>query len=426
MAARDAYQSGTSWAGTRRSFSVIVKQTDLYFDRLKANISGGRSRSVCNTQSTSTGLFTRSFRVRTNIRSSDQRFTASSQQSKGSSGKGTGCHPSTHFLPSAGRSFAAMSVPSPAITTGSAPPPRPRTDLVISYASGRSHRPWNMSIQTARSSALSQTTSPPSFPSVVSKAYCPSSTRTFTLFLLLPPELQLHIWTLVFLERRVVPLYSAPFTHTSRCALLRFLRASGPGYVEVPTEAPQSLKSAPFACRASYDIYKRLYHRIMVMRSDRKMVHVKFNPRQDVVFFKMGLSSKIHTALSLEAIVGHQPEVVKCSTRIAVETIGDVTDFARVLKGFDMLEELVIVLPAVRKVGDNWNFSDVAGNEDSWDQRAWELGLKIVTTLDTDDLKSKVEKTILDEMKRLKNEKWSGWKFPNVRAVENWEDMLES
>ena len=164
----------------------------------------------------------------------------------------------------------------------------------------------------------------------------------------------------------------------------------------------------------------------MVMRSDRKMVHVKFNPRQDVVFFKMGLSSKIHTALSLEAIVGNQPEVVKCSTRIAVETIGDVTDFARVLKGFDMLEELVIVLPAVRKVGDNWNFSDVAGNEDSWDQRAWELGLKIFTTLDTDDLKSKVEKTILDEMKRLKNEKWSGWKFPNVRAVENWEDMLES
>ena len=194
----------------------------------------------------------------------------------------------------------------------------------------------------------------------------------------------------------------------------------------MPTEAPQSLKSAPFTCRASYDIYKRLYHRIPVMRSDRKMVHVKFNPRQDVVFFKMGLSSKIHTALSLEAIVGHQPEVVKGSRRIAIETIGDVTDFARVLKGFDMLEELVIVLPAVRKVGDNWNFSDVAGNEDSWDQRAWELGLKIVTTLDTDDLKSKVEKAILDEMKRLKNEKWSGWKFPNVRAVENWEDMLES
>lgn len=160
------------------------------------------------------------------------------------------------------------------------------------------------------------------------------------------------------------------------------------------------------------------------MRSDRKMVHVKLNPRQDVVFFKMGLSSKIHTALSLDAFVKHQPEVVKCLSKIAVETIGDLKDFALALKGFEVLEELIIVLPAVREVDENWNFSDVAGNEERWNQRAWELGLKIGTTLGADDLMSRVEKMIVNEIEGLKNEKWKEWKLPHVRVVENWEDIL--
>ena len=162
------------------------------------------------------------------------------------------------------------------------------------------------------------------------------------------------------------------------------------------------------------------------MRSDRKMVHVTFNPKEDVVFFKMGLSSKIHTALSLDAFVKHQADVVKCVRKIAVETIGDLKDFALVLKGIEVLEELIIVLPAVRQADANWNFSDVAGNDEGWDQRAWELGLKIGTTLGADDLMSRVEKMIVNELEGLKNEKWKEWKLPYVRVVENWENIMGS
>lgn len=160
------------------------------------------------------------------------------------------------------------------------------------------------------------------------------------------------------------------------------------------------------------------------MRSDRKMVSVKFNPRQDVVFFKMGLSSKMHTYLSLEAFVRFQPDAAKCLRKIAVETIGEVEDFAPMLNGFEMLEELVIVLPAVREIDGMSNLTDVAGNEDGCDQRAWELGLTIGRISKTDELKKMVEEVVVGEMEKLKTDTWNDWKLPSVKVVESWEDVL--
>ncbi|PVH74627.1 hypothetical protein DL98DRAFT_658686 [Cadophora sp. DSE1049] len=266
----------------------------------------------------------------------------------------------------------------------------------------------------------------PSSPAKSTPVNNPSG-NTFTLFPLLPTELQLHIWTLFFTERRAIPIYSAPFTYTSRCALVRFLRPSfGPQHIEVPTKPSLCLRSAPYVCKASYEIYRRRYQSMMLMRSDRKMVSMKFNPRQDVVFFKMGLSSKMHTSLSLEAFVKFQPEAANCLRKIAVETIGEVKEFAPILKGFEMLEELVIVLPAVREVDGMWNLSDVAENENGWEQRAWELGLKIDRTTNVDELKRMVEGVVVREMERLKAEKWKDWKLSSVKVVEKWEDILEA
>ncbi|KAL2075080.1 hypothetical protein VTL71DRAFT_22 [Oculimacula yallundae] len=189
--------------------------------------------------------------------------------------------------------------------------------------------------------------------------------RTFELFPLLPFELQLHIWTLAFEERRVIPVYIAPASHTPACALMRFLRSTpGPGipYTETHTRPLPSLKTAPYACRASFDIYKRLYRSMSLMRGDRAIVEAKFS-HQDVIFFKMGLSSKMHTHLSLTAFVRFQPEAAKWLKRIALETIGDLEILVPVLKGFQSLEEVVIVLPAARDVDlSTCNLTDALEN----------------------------------------------------------------
>ncbi|KAH9212101.1 hypothetical protein DL95DRAFT_509805 [Leptodontidium sp. 2 PMI_412] len=291
--------------------------------------------------------------------------------------------------------------------------------------------------------------SPPSSPGLQPK--------TFILFPLLPTELQLYIWELVFNERRVIPIYVAPFIHTSlgglpayiipssyssthgvpvqiaprtqmnACALVRFLRSSGaPPGREVHTRPLTLLKAAPYVCKFTFEIYNRMYKRMLVMRGDRKLVEVRFNPRRDVVFFKMGLSSKMHTFLSLEAFVNFQPDAAKCLRRIAVETVGAVESFVPVLRGFGSLEEVAIVLPIAKDYsGSEFRFTDAVDNVDGYNQRAWELGLSIQRAEDVEDLKWRVKEVVRRELERVKAERWIDWEIPSVRVVEQWEDVSE-
>ncbi|KAK0123755.1 hypothetical protein ONS95_008762 [Cadophora gregata] len=302
---------------------------------------------------------------------------------------------------------------------------RQRLFPVITHARGP-YRIWNPTVQTARLIAEdTPATTAPAPPSMSSQILGQSSTRTFTLFPLLPAELQLHIWTIVFASQRVIPIYSAPFTYTSRCALLRFLLTCRTvGNIEIPTLPHPALASAPYACKTSHDVYRRTFHSMTLIRSDRKMVSLVFNPRYDVVFFKMGLSSKMHTSLSLEAFVNFQPAAATSLRMIAVETIGEVGEFATALRGFDRLEKLVVVLPAVREVDTANNLTDVAGNEDGWDQRGWELGLSIERAENVNDLKKRVQELVEGEMERLKREKWERWTVPSLSIVETWEEIL--
>ncbi|KAG4432300.1 hypothetical protein IFR05_012207 [Cadophora sp. M221] len=281
-------------------------------------------------------------------------------------------------------------------------------------------------------------------------------TKTFTLFPLLPTELQLYIWELVLDKRRLIPIYVAPFIHTSlgglpayiipsnpssahgvpvqiaprtqmkACALMRFLRSScGPRYEEVHTRPLISLKATPYVCKFTFEIYNRMYERMPVMRGDRKLVEVKFNPRQDVIFFKMGLSSKMHTCFSLEAFVNLQPEDAKCLRRIAIETVGMVESFVPVLRGFGSLEELVVVLPIFKVYSEReFKFTDAEDNFEGYDQRAWGLGLRIQRTGDVEGLKWKVSEVLRGELMRVKAERWNGWRIPLVRVVEKWEDYF--
>ncbi|KAH7305736.1 hypothetical protein BKA65DRAFT_560059 [Rhexocercosporidium sp. MPI-PUGE-AT-0058] len=295
---------------------------------------------------------------------------------------------------------------------------------------------------------------------------------TFTLFPLLPTELQLYIWEMIFSERRVIPVYVAPFIHTSlgglpaymipsspssvhgvpahsipssylatgvpvqisprtqtsACALVRYLRpSSGPLDGEVHTRPLPSLESAPYVCKSTFEIYNRRYKRMLLMRCDRKLVEVKFNPRQDMIFFKMGLSSKMQTCLSLEAFVKFQPAAAKCLRRIAVETIGAVENFVAVLMRFESLEQLLVVLPMFNNYnGFEHRYSDAADNVGRYNQRAWELGLSIQGTGDMEDLKWRVEEVIRRELERVKAERWMDWKLPCVRVVEQWENLLET
>lgn len=162
------------------------------------------------------------------------------------------------------------------------------------------------------------------------------------------------------------------------------------------------------------------------MRFDRKFVNAKYNPERDVVFFKMGLSSKLHTSLSLSAFTGSNPEATKIIRKIALETIGDMEELLPVLYIFEKLIEVVIVLP--RRVEDgeanDWRGTDAAGNVDGCDQQAWELGLRIEKTGGVEECSQIVKAMLEVGLESLRSEKWHDWEIPSVRVVEHWEDIL--